>query len=83
MVLTPGRISAAHWFDTAPHRAALPVVYNQYLRCAADRTAERGARPGPQPLSMAWSVPMVSASAGVLSARYALTRANRSATPPG
>ena len=36
VVLTPGRISAAHWFDTATHRAALPVVYNQYLRTAQD-----------------------------------------------
>ena len=36
VVLTPGRISAAHWFDMAPHRAALPVVYNQYLRTAQD-----------------------------------------------
>ncbi|MDT8989992.1 DUF2855 family protein [Curvibacter sp. APW13] len=36
VVLTPGRISAAHWFDVAEHRAALPVVYNQYLRTAQD-----------------------------------------------
>ena len=36
VVLTPGRIQAAHWFDMAPHRAGLPVVYNQYLRTAQD-----------------------------------------------
>lgn len=36
VVLTPGRISPQHWFDTAPHRAGLAVVYNQYLRTAQD-----------------------------------------------
>lgn len=36
VVLTPGRVSTAHWFDVAEHRAALPVVYNQYLRTAQD-----------------------------------------------
>lgn len=36
VVLTPGRISAAHWFDTAEHRAGLPGVYNQYVRTAQD-----------------------------------------------
>lgn len=34
--LAPGTISAAHFFDTAPHRAALHPVYNQYMRCVAD-----------------------------------------------
>ncbi|MBL0918087.1 MAG: DUF2855 family protein [Hydrogenophaga sp.] len=35
-VLQPARLSAEHFFDAAPHRAALHPVYNQYLRCAAD-----------------------------------------------
>jgi hypothetical protein len=34
--LAPGTISTAHFFDTAPHRATLHPVYNQYMRCAAD-----------------------------------------------
>ncbi len=34
--ITPGTIAAAHFFDTAPHRAALHPVYNQYMRCEAD-----------------------------------------------
>ena len=34
--LTPGTISAAHFFDTVPHRAELHPVYNQYMRCNAD-----------------------------------------------
>ncbi|WP_162578374.1 DUF2855 family protein [Variovorax sp. PBS-H4] len=36
LVLSPGRLSPARFADGAPHRAALPAVYNQYLRCAAD-----------------------------------------------
>jgi hypothetical protein len=34
--LTPGKVSATHFFDEAPHRAGLHGVYNQYMRCAAD-----------------------------------------------
>lgn len=34
--ITPGTIAAAHFFDTAPHRAALHPVYNQYMRCESD-----------------------------------------------
>lgn len=34
--VAPGTIAAAHFFDTAAHRAALHPVYNQYMRCAAD-----------------------------------------------
>ena len=34
--LTPGTISSAYFFDTAPHRAELHPVYNQYMRCSTD-----------------------------------------------
>ena len=34
--LTPGTISPAYFFDTAPHRAELHPVYNQYMRCSTD-----------------------------------------------
>lgn len=34
--LTPGTISPAYFFDTAPHRADLHPVYNQYMRCSTD-----------------------------------------------
>ncbi len=34
--LTPGTISPAHFFDTAPHRAELHPVYNQVMRCSSD-----------------------------------------------
>ena len=34
--LTPGTISPAYFFDTAPHRAELHPVYNQYMRCKVD-----------------------------------------------
>ena len=34
--LTPGTITAAYFFDTAPHRAELHPVYNQYMRCKVD-----------------------------------------------
>ena len=34
--LAPGKVSAASFFDAAPHRAPLHPVYNQYMRCAAD-----------------------------------------------
>lgn len=35
-VLTPERLSPQRFTDAAAHRAALPAVYNQYLRCASD-----------------------------------------------
>lgn len=35
-VLQPARVTAAGFFDGAPHRAALHAVYNQYQRCASD-----------------------------------------------
>lgn len=34
--LTPGTISPTYFFDTAPHRAELHPVYNQYMRCSTD-----------------------------------------------
>ncbi len=36
VVLQPGHLSPGRFTDAAAHRAALPAVYNQYLRCAAD-----------------------------------------------
>ncbi|MGJ7545414.1 DUF2855 family protein [Variovorax sp. LT1R16] len=35
-VLSPDRLSPARFTDAAPHRAALPAVYNQYFRCEPD-----------------------------------------------
>jgi hypothetical protein len=35
-VLSPERLSPERFADGAPHRAALPAVYNQYFRCNAD-----------------------------------------------
>ena len=35
-VLEPARVDGRGFVDGAEHRRALPVVYNQYLRCAAD-----------------------------------------------
>ena len=34
--LSPGKLSATSFMDTAPHRAQLHAVYNQYTRCATD-----------------------------------------------
>jgi hypothetical protein len=34
--LAPGKVSATSFYDTAPHRAQLHAVYNQYMRCATD-----------------------------------------------
>lgn len=36
LVVTPTRVSASALVDGSPHRAALPVVYNQYRRCSGD-----------------------------------------------
>lgn len=35
-VLQPDRLSPARFTDAAVHRAELPVVYNQYMRCSSD-----------------------------------------------
>ena len=35
-VLSPARLDARGFSDSAPHRASLHAVYNQYLRCNAD-----------------------------------------------
>ncbi len=35
-LLSPGRVTASGFHDTAAHRAALHPVYNQYLRCSHD-----------------------------------------------
>lgn len=34
--ISPGKLSATSFLDTAPHRAQLHAVYNQYTRCATD-----------------------------------------------
>ncbi|MBC7916475.1 MAG: DUF2855 family protein [Rhodoferax sp.] len=36
VVLTPGRVTPLSFMDTAPHRAELHAVYNQYTRTATD-----------------------------------------------
>lgn len=36
VVLSPGRLVVTGFTDATPHRAALPRVYNQYLRCNSD-----------------------------------------------
>jgi len=36
VVLTPQRLSPERFTEGAPHRAALPAVYNQVFRCASD-----------------------------------------------
>ncbi len=36
LILQPHKVSEAGFFDGAPHRAGLHVLYNQYLRCATD-----------------------------------------------
>ncbi|WP_411885538.1 DUF2855 family protein [Polaromonas sp. YR568] len=36
LVMQPVRITPAGFFDGAVHRQALPVVYNQYMRCSTD-----------------------------------------------
>jgi hypothetical protein len=35
-VLQPDRLTASGFSDTAPHRAQLHALYNQYLRCSVD-----------------------------------------------
>ena len=36
LVVSPGHVSANSFFDVSQHRASLPIIYNQYLRCARD-----------------------------------------------
>jgi hypothetical protein len=36
VVLQPEHVTVGSFVDAAPHRAALPPIYNQYTRCAAD-----------------------------------------------
>jgi hypothetical protein len=43
VVLEPDRLNAAGFRDVAAHRASLPPVYNQYLRCNADPFYTAGA----------------------------------------
>ncbi len=42
VVLQADQVSAAGFVDAAPHRAALPPIYNQYTRVAADPACEPG-----------------------------------------
>lgn len=35
-LLTPARVTATGFLDASPHRAPLPRVYHQYLRCSSD-----------------------------------------------
>jgi hypothetical protein len=41
-VVQPGGVNANGFTDATPHRAALPAIYNRYMRCApdADRRSE-------------------------------------------
>jgi len=41
LVVQADRVSAAGFIDAAPHRAALPPIYNQYTRVAADPGEDR------------------------------------------
>ncbi|GAA6151180.1 DUF2855 family protein [Pseudoteredinibacter isoporae] len=36
LIVRPANISEGSFIDSMPHREALPVVYNQYIRCAKD-----------------------------------------------
>lgn len=36
VIVQPNRVSAGGFVDGADHRATLPAVYNQYLRCSTD-----------------------------------------------
>lgn len=36
LIVQPDRVNAGGFVDGADHRAALPAVYNQYLRCGSD-----------------------------------------------
>lgn len=41
LVVQPGKVGARGFVDGAAHRAALPAVYNQFVRCAADPGYDR------------------------------------------
>lgn len=41
LVIAPGNVTAHGLVDASPHRAALPVVYNQYTRLAAEPGYDR------------------------------------------
>ena len=41
LVVQADRVTDASWVDAAPHRQALPPVYNQYLRVAHDPSYDR------------------------------------------
>lgn len=45
VVLQPDQVTAGGFVDAAPHRAALPPIYNQYTRCAADPVYRREREP--------------------------------------
>jgi len=45
VVLQPDQVTPASFVDAAPHRAALPPIYNQYTRCAADPIYARDREP--------------------------------------
>ena len=36
LIVQPQRVGTSGFVDGAAHRASLPAVYNQYLRCSAD-----------------------------------------------
>ncbi len=39
LVMTPGRVTDAHFMDVTPHRRELPALYNQYSRTRAEPQA--------------------------------------------
>jgi len=45
VVLDADQVTAGGFVDGAPHRAALPPIYNQYTRCGADPAFERAREP--------------------------------------
>lgn len=47
VIVQPERVTKSGFVDGADHRAALPAVYNQYLRCSSD-PAYHAAREGQQ-----------------------------------
>jgi hypothetical protein len=45
VVLEPAHVAPASFVDASPHRAALPPIYNQYTRVAADPAYDRAREP--------------------------------------
>lgn len=39
VVMRPGKVNGQRWIDIAPHRAALPALYNGYMRTAGEDPA--------------------------------------------